>query len=123
MYRIRFSKALSWLLETDLAKTFPIMNGEVDGVPVDEEGNVDREQYGVTGEIKVIATGLAAGGGARAGLHSIGVINEIFRDGGLILNLGTFGWGLGLRLKHAGVKAVVINSAKYCLQVSRRFCE
>jgi hypothetical protein len=99
----------------------PIMYREVDGVPLDAAGAVDRKRYradAVTPHI--LATGLAFGGPRREGtMRKIGVIVEAELRGGHVLHMGSFGWSRGLSQDNKMIRRIVLNAYEYCRNIAR----
>jgi hypothetical protein len=93
----------------------PIMQREIDGVPLNADGTVNRTLYRADKLTpRVIATGFAVGRLTSAGLHEAGVIVEADAGGGHVLHMGTFGWSLGLIQKNEAVERVVLNAYRHC---------
>jgi hypothetical protein len=99
----------------------PIMYREVDGVPLDETGAINRKLYradAVTPQI--LATGIAFGGRKREGtMRRIGVIVEAAVRGGHVLHMGSFGWSRGLSQDNKTVRRIVLNAYEYCRGIAR----
>ncbi len=99
----------------------PIMYREIDGVPLNEGGAVDRSRYKAENVAPhVLATGLAVSGRGRGGVQKVGVVVEAAVNGGRVLHLGTFGWSLALRLKNRAATKVIANAYRYCRRLARR---
>ena len=93
----------------------PIMYREIDGVPLNEDGTVDRRLYRADSIVpQILATGLAVSNLGRAGLRRAGVVVEADVGGGHVLHMGTFGWSRGLAQKNEAVKRIVLNAYRHC---------
>ena len=96
----------------------PIMYREIDGIPLNDDGTVNRKQYKADKVApRIIATGLALHG---ALLRRVGVVVEASVRGGHVLHMGTFGWSLGLMQKNVAVKQIIINAYSYVRGLSGR---
>jgi hypothetical protein len=93
----------------------PIIYREIDGVPLNSDGTVDRTLYKADGVAPhILATGFAVGNFGQAGLRKAGVIVEADVGAGHVLHMGTFGWSLGLAQNNQAVKQIVLNAYRYC---------
>jgi hypothetical protein len=99
----------------------PIMYREIDGVPLNDDGTVDRNRYKADNVAPhILATGLAVSGRGRASVQKVGVVVEAGVNGGHVLHLGTFGWSLALRTKNKAATKVIANAYRYCRRLARR---
>ncbi len=98
----------------------PIMNGEIDGVPLAGDGTVDRTLYTENIEPHILATGLAVRDVSGVGVHRVGVVIEASIKGGHVVHFGTFGWSRGLRAKNKAVEQIVLNAYRYCRSLARQ---
>ena len=107
--------------DNDFGGEIPIMYREVDGVPLDETGAVNRKLYradAVTPQI--LATGIAFGGRKKDGtMRRIGVIVDADVRGGHVLHMGSFGWSRGLSQDNKTVRRIVLNAYEYCRGIAR----
>jgi hypothetical protein len=93
----------------------PILYREVDGIPLDAQGNVDRNWYDADDvEPRIIATGLAVNNLRYHPISRVGVIAEGRVRGGHVLHMGSFGWSLGLGQNNPAIRQVVLNAVAYC---------
>jgi hypothetical protein len=98
----------------------PIMYREIDGVPLAEDGTVDRNRYEADAiSPMIIATGTSVNGHDSAGIQKSGVIVEADVGGGHVLHMGTFGWSLGLAQKNESIKRIVLNAYHHCSTCQR----
>lgn len=93
----------------------PVLHREVDGVPLKADGSVDRNWYDADDiEPTIIATGVVVGRLRYEAINKVGVIVEADVGRGHVVNLGSFGWSLGLVNGDKAVKQVVLNAYRYC---------
>ena len=93
----------------------PVLYREIDGIPLDDDGNVDRNWYDADDiEPRIIATGLAVNNLRYNPISRVGVIAEGHVRNGHVLHLGSFGWSLGLGQDNAAVRRLVLNAVAYC---------
>lgn len=93
----------------------PVLHREVDGVPLKPDGSVDRNWYDADEiEPTIIATGLVVGRLRYEAINRVGVVVEADIGRGHVVNMGSFGWSLGLVNGDEAVKQVVLNAYRYC---------
>ncbi|HEX4860158.1 MAG TPA: N,N-dimethylformamidase beta subunit family domain-containing protein [Rhizomicrobium sp.] len=98
----------------------PIVYREVDGIPLKPDGSVDRDWYDADEiEPQIIATGLTVTTNRYKVIDRVGVVCEADVRRGHVLNMGTFGWSLGLVQKNAAVKRIVLNAYRHCRSFAR----
>ena len=111
--------------ENNFGGEVPIVYREVDGIPLNKDGSVDRQWYDADEiEPEIIATGLTATYLRYSPIERVGVIAEGHVRRGYVLHMGSFGWSLGLVQKNEAVKRVVLNAYRYCRGIAaerRRF--
>jgi len=97
--------------ERTFGAEIPVVYRELDSVPLDSEGHVDRQFYRAPLEPRVIATGLTLYGQAP---RTTGVVVEAPVRNGHVLHMGSIGWARGVWQGNADVKRIVVNAYRYC---------
>lgn len=115
----------------------PLMYREVDAVPLNEAGTLNRIRYDADEvKLEIIATGVIIPPikrrrtpRRRKGVPSPIPFSPVVRAGvvvgakvgpGYVLHLGSFGWSLGLVEGHEDVKRVVLNAYRHCREIAAR---
>jgi hypothetical protein len=98
----------------------PIVYREVDAIPLNPDGSVDRNWYDADEiEPEIIATGLTVTNSRYRPVDRVGVIMEAHVRRGHVLHMGSFGWSLGLAQKNEAVKRIVLNAYRHCRSFAR----
>ncbi len=94
----------------------PIMYREIDAVPLNADGSVNRMWYDADRiEPSVLATGTVVRGRLFNSLVTkAGIVVEADVAAGHVLHMGSFGWSRGLEQKNEAVQRIVLNAVRYC---------
>lgn len=93
----------------------PVIYREIDAVPLTETGELDRMWYDAD-KVKptIIATGTTITRSRYREVSRCGIVVEARVSRGHVLNMGTFGWSLGMSQGNEDIKRVVLNAYRHC---------